>query len=557
VLPEDPITGFPRISSIGDVLVPPRPIVTPSSAGLAVGSTTLVINGFNFDPTAAGNMVILSSGAGSVTAATATQLTVSLSQAPSLGALTAVVTSFGLSSGSPVQVANVVPAPTVSLSSASRAVNSPTTLVIAGTGFDSTAAGNQVVLSSGAFTVASATSTSLTLTFTQAPNLGSLTAVVTSFGGSSGAAVQVATVIAAPTVSQSLVSRAVNSPATLVIAGTGFDSTAAGNQVVLSSGAFTVASATSTSLTLTFTQAPNLGSLTAVVTSFGGSSGAAVQVATIVAAPTVTQVTSNLGADSASMIILGTGFNAATPGANLVSFNLGAAGTVQSATTTSLVVSFSSKPTSTQALSAVVTSFGGQSSGGTPVPVASVKLSSADWFGVSSNQDGSKLGAAAKSGGRIWLSADGGSVWTAQETGGAPTSGYYLASSSDGTKVAAVLSPGNIWLTSNAGTQNVATWTAQTGGAPSSANWASIASSSNGNKLAAVVKGGNIWLSANSGQSWTQQNSQAPTSAGYESIASSGDGTKRRPCTWGRSGSLPTLALRGTARGTRPATRGT
>ena len=175
-------------------------------------------------------------------------------------------------------------APTVTFSSANLAQNAAT-LTIAGTGFDaSTPSANTVVLSSGIGTVTAATPTSLTVTFSSSPSVGALTAVVTSFGGSSGAAVQVATVVAAPTVptvTQSYASLAQNAT-TLAIAGTGFDaSTPAANTVVLSSGAGTVTAATPTSLTVTFSSPPGLGPLTAVVTSFGMSSGSAVRVGTV------------------------------------------------------------------------------------------------------------------------------------------------------------------------------------------------------------------------------------------------------------------------------------
>jgi len=81
------------------------------------------------------------------------------------------------------------------LNTNSLAINA-TTLTIAGTGFNTTAANNTVTFSSGTGTVTNATATQLTVTFVTAPSLGSLTAVVTSFGGTSGIAVQVATVVA-------------------------------------------------------------------------------------------------------------------------------------------------------------------------------------------------------------------------------------------------------------------------------------------------------------------------------------------------------------------------
>jgi len=85
------------------------PVVTPSLARLDVASATLVIRGANFDPTAAGNVLTLSSGTvSSISSASATSLTVAFATQPSLGSLSASVTSFGLSSGALVQVANVV-----------------------------------------------------------------------------------------------------------------------------------------------------------------------------------------------------------------------------------------------------------------------------------------------------------------------------------------------------------------------------------------------------------------------------------------------------------------
>jgi sugar lactone lactonase YvrE len=92
--------------------VTPRalPTVDLSTANLSITGATLTIAGTGFNPTDASNTVAFNLGAvGTVTAATATQLTVTLTTAPtSAGSLTAVVTSYGGSSGSAVQVATVV-----------------------------------------------------------------------------------------------------------------------------------------------------------------------------------------------------------------------------------------------------------------------------------------------------------------------------------------------------------------------------------------------------------------------------------------------------------------
>ena len=125
-----------------------------------------------------------------------------------------------------------------------------------------------------------ATATSLTVTLTAKPTAGKLTAVVTTNGAGSGAAVQVATVT--PVVTANIANVAANFT-TLTISGFGFDATAAHNTVALNNGAAgTVTAATATSLTVTLSSPPtSLGNLTAVVTTDSVSSGTAVQVATV------------------------------------------------------------------------------------------------------------------------------------------------------------------------------------------------------------------------------------------------------------------------------------
>ena len=89
------------------------PTVTSNNANLAINATTLTIAGTGFD-TVGSNTVTFNNGAvGNVTSATTTLLTVNLTTPPStIGSLTAIVTSFGGTSGSAVQVANIVAAPT-------------------------------------------------------------------------------------------------------------------------------------------------------------------------------------------------------------------------------------------------------------------------------------------------------------------------------------------------------------------------------------------------------------------------------------------------------------
>ncbi|MEI6684524.1 MAG: choice-of-anchor Q domain-containing protein, partial [Planctomycetota bacterium] len=90
-----------------------------------------------------------------------------------------------------------VSTPTVTLNTGSL-TNNATTVTITGTNFVPTPSMNAVTFSSGTGHVTSATSTQLIVTFDIAPALGGLTAIVTSFGGTS-TSVQVANILASTT----------------------------------------------------------------------------------------------------------------------------------------------------------------------------------------------------------------------------------------------------------------------------------------------------------------------------------------------------------------------
>jgi len=86
----------------------PAPTVTLNTANLLGTATTLTITGTGFFTTPANNTVAFTpTGTGTVTAATATSLTVTSLSGLTLGALNAVVTTNGVSSGTAVQVATV------------------------------------------------------------------------------------------------------------------------------------------------------------------------------------------------------------------------------------------------------------------------------------------------------------------------------------------------------------------------------------------------------------------------------------------------------------------
>jgi len=115
----------------------------------------------------------------------------------------------------------------------------------------------------------------------------------------------------------------------------------------------------------------------------------------------------------------------------------------------------------------------------------------------------------------VFTSTNAGVAWTNDTAPSGPFNFTSVASSSDGSKLAAGSTAGNIFVSTNAG----ATWTATS--SPSS-GWTTIASSSNGvNLIAAGYE--ELYTSTNAGGSWISNNVPA---AGWASVASSADGTK-------------------------------
>jgi hypothetical protein len=101
--------GFSRPTSNPDIGAFQTPVLTSSTASVAINATSLTINGFGFDTNAANDTVSFSGGAtGTVAAATPTQLTVGSLNGLTLGSLNASVSVEGVSSGSAVQVATIV-----------------------------------------------------------------------------------------------------------------------------------------------------------------------------------------------------------------------------------------------------------------------------------------------------------------------------------------------------------------------------------------------------------------------------------------------------------------
>ncbi|MBF0102389.1 MAG: DUF1566 domain-containing protein, partial [Desulfobacterales bacterium] len=139
-----------------------------------------------------------------------------------------------------------------------------------------------------------------------------------------------------------------------------------------------------------------------------------------------------------------------------------------------------------------------------------------NWQSIASSWDGTKL-AAVESDGFIYTSTDSGGTWTRTNSGN--KAWRSITSSIDGTKLAAVVSGGGYIYTS---TDSGVTWIEQTNSGQR--DWYSIASSSDGTFLVAVVRGGSIYRSGDSGATWLELINAG--SRLWYSIASSFDGSK-------------------------------
>jgi hypothetical protein len=366
--------GFPLPASAPDIGAVQTPVVTSSTASLALTATSLTISGIGFDNDPANDVVHFSGGAsGTVTAASTTQLTVTGLTGLTVGNLTVTVTVDGVSSGHAVLVAAVPP--TVSIGTPILTATD-TTLNISGAGFDTNAAHDLVSFTGGATgTVTSATPTQLTVTSLSGLTAGILIVSVTVNGVSSGTAVQVGTVV--PVVSSSTANLS-GGAASLTIDGFGFSPIAANNTVAFSGGATgTVTAATATQLTVTSLNGLTAGTLTASVTSNSVSSSS-VTVATV--APVITTSTAYLSGGAASLTIQGFGFSTIAAN-NTVAFSGGATGTVTAATATQLTVTSLSGLTAGP-LTASVTSNGVSSDSVTVATVAPVITTSTAYLGV-------------------------------------------------------------------------------------------------------------------------------------------------------------------------------
>ena len=146
---------------------------------------------------------------------------------------------------------------------------------------------------------------------------------------------------------------------------------------------------------------------------------------------------------------------------------------------------------------------------------------SVGWFSIASSSDGSHL-AAVSGRGQIYTSTDFGTTWAL--TNGPMIFGASITSSSDGSHLAYAGYRGLIYTSTDFGVK----WTPRA----TPQNWASITSSSDGSHLAAPVAQGLIFISADFGVTWTPR----ATPQNWTSITSSSDGSHLASVVGSKSG---------------------
>lgn len=150
-----------------------------------------------------------------------------------------------------------------------------------------------------------------------------------------------------------------------------------------------------------------------------------------------------------------------------------------------------------------------------------------DWTSAASSADGANLVAVAGGSWRfpdyagtdyVYTSSNSGVTWISQAAAGVRP-WIAVASSSDGTKLAAVATDNNVYTSADSGVH----WTERV--ASGATRWDSIASSTDGTYLVATAFGATIAVSSDSGATWSLSEFTEP--GGYwVSIAASADATK-------------------------------
>ncbi len=237
------------------------PTITALNPTTGTVGTSVTITGANFSTSPASNTVKFNGTAATVTTATATQLTTSVPQGATSGAVTVTVNNQTATGSSFTVTAPTATAPTItSISPTSGPAG--TSVTITGTNFSTTAANNTVTINDLAASVSSASATSLVVTVPQGATTG--TVKVSVAGQTVTGPTFTVTAPLPPTITSINPTSGV-AGTTVTITGTNFSTTAASNTVKFNGTIATVTAVTSTQLTVKVPAKAGDGALTVTV----------------------------------------------------------------------------------------------------------------------------------------------------------------------------------------------------------------------------------------------------------------------------------------------------
>jgi len=335
--------------------VTPAPSITSLTPNTGAVGSSIVIAGANFGPSQGTGKVTFSSGkVATITNWSATSITATVSVGAVTG--TVVVTAAGGVASTGVTY-TVTSAPSItSLTPNTGAVGS--SIVIAGANFGPSQGNGNVKFNGTAATVTAWSATSITATVPTGATTGNV--VVTAAGGVASGGVSF-TVTGPPSIT-SLTPNTGAVGSSIVIAGANFGPSQGNGNVKFNGTSATITAWSATSITATVATGTTTGNV--VVTAAGGVASSGVTF-TITPAPSITSLTPNAGAVSATVVIAGANFGP-SQGNGKVTFSSGKVATVTAWSATSITATV---PAGAVTGTVVVMAAGGVASAGSTFTV--------------------------------------------------------------------------------------------------------------------------------------------------------------------------------------------
>lgn len=316
------VAGNTATSTNNFTVTVPAPTITNFTPTSGPVGTVLTINGTNFSATPASNSVTVSNKAATVSAASTTQLTVTVPATATTGAVK--VTVGGQTATASGNFTVLLPPTITSLYPDAAPVGGMVSIV--GTRFSSTAANNLVKFNGLTAVVVEASTTQLDAVVPVGATTGPVTVTVNGMTATSAAPYPIAPSISAFTPARGPVGT------TVTISGANFGATPAANSVFFNGTAATITSASTTQLVVSVPAGASSGLIQVDV---GTTLGLSETSFTVTLPPSISSFSPASGTAGTEVTVSGDHFGA-TAAENSVSFN-GASALVLSASPTALV----------------------------------------------------------------------------------------------------------------------------------------------------------------------------------------------------------------------------